>query len=186
MYGFAEFIKEWGYIAVFLGSLVEGEAVILTSSALAACGYLSIYKVFVITFATTVVVDQILFWVGYRVGTEWLIKRFPRLSKARSKVFALLHKMDIMFIFAFRFIYGIRIISPIVIGSAKVKPSRFSIYNTLSGFTWAAVSCFIGYIVADVVMDGKFDAMPAIIAITILVIIISGGVGLFFKQRNLE
>ncbi|MDR2075055.1 MAG: DedA family protein [Holosporales bacterium] len=184
MNGFADFIKEWGYIAVFLGSAVEGETVILTASALAAFGYLSIYKVCAIAFVTTVVVDQILFWIGYKAGTDWIIRRFPKFSKARAKVYTLLHKMDILFIFSFRFIYGIRILSPIVIGSAKVNPSRFSLYNTLSGLTWAIVSSFVGYIIADLVMDGKFDTMPTVLAITILIIIISGGVGLFFKQKD--
>lgn len=186
--GFAEFIKEWGYLAVFLGSMIEGETIVLTASALAACGYMSIYKIFMIAFFTTVVVDQGLFWIGYKIGIAWLIRRFPKIEKAKDRVFNLLHKMDVMFIFSFRFIYGIRTISPLIIGSARINPKRFAIYNTLSGLTWAFVSCFLGYTIADVVMDGEFDTMPAVIAITVLVIIFSGAIGVFFKikERNLN
>ena len=181
---FSEFIKDWGYWAVFLGSIVEGESVLITASALSAFGYLSIFKVFIVAFVTTVVVDQILFWIGYRMGTEWIIRKFPKLEKTRVRVFKLLNKMDIFFIFAFRFIYGIRTVSPLIIGSAKIKPSRFVIFNILSGFCWAAVGCFLGFTITDAVMDGKFDAMPTVIAITFIIIIISVLVGLFIKARE--
>ena len=35
MESFLAFVHEWGYIAVFLGAIVEGETVILTASATA-------------------------------------------------------------------------------------------------------------------------------------------------------
>lgn len=182
--GLTEFIKEWGYAAVFLGSMIEGETVVLTASALAACGYMSIYKIFVIAFITTVIADQGLFWLGYEMGTEWIIKKFPRITKVRDRVFGLLHKMDVAFIFSFRFIYGIRIASPLIIGTAKVKPLRFAIYNTLSGLCWAAISCFLGYTIADVVMDGNFDTMPAVMTVSVLIVIISGLIGLIFRIKE--
>ncbi|MDR0640640.1 MAG: VTT domain-containing protein [Holosporales bacterium] len=164
-----EFVKDWGYVAVFLGSLVEGEVILLTASAFAAGGYLSIYRIFVIAFITTILADQLLFFLGYKTGSDWLTKRFPKLTKARGKVFNLLHKMDIFFIFSFRFIYGIRTISPLIIGSAKIKPSRFVIYNILSGICWAAAGCTLGYTVADALSDCNIFAV---------VLVISGVVGL--------
>jgi membrane protein DedA with SNARE-associated domain len=189
MSGIADFIREWGYVVVFLGSMIEGESVILTASALAAYGHMSIYRVFLIAFITTVLADHGLFWIGYKTGTDWLTKRFPKINKTKDRVFNLLHRMDIFFIFVFRFVYGIRTVSPLIIGSAKIKPSRFAVYNTLSGLCWATISCFIGYTVADVVMDGEFDTLPTILTIIILIIITSGTIGLAFKlieKRNKE
>ena len=182
--GLEEFVKHWGYLAVFCGSIVEGESVLITASALAALGYLSIYKIFFVAFITTVLVDQILFWVGYKMGTDRLIKKFPKLEKTRERVFSLLHRLDIFFIFAFRFIYGIRTISPLIIGSAKIKPLRFMIFNFLSGLCWAFVCCFIGYTIADIFMDGKFDLVPAVIVITVVVVLISVVVAFFIKLKE--
>ncbi|MDR1233674.1 MAG: VTT domain-containing protein [Holosporales bacterium] len=181
-----EFVKDWGYIAVFLGSLVEGEVILLTASAFAAGGYLSIYKIFFIAFFTTIFADQLLFFLGYKTGSDWLIMRVPKLEKARDKVFKLLHKMDIFFIFSFRFIYGIRTISPLIIGSAKIKPSRFVIYNILSGLCWAAAGCFLGYTIADLLSDENFSTFPAIIVVSIIVGII--GIGCFYivKRKHSE
>ncbi|MDR2598144.1 MAG: VTT domain-containing protein [Holosporales bacterium] len=178
------FVKDWGYLAVFLGSIVEGEVILLTASAFAAGGYLSIYKIFAIAFTTTVLVDQVLFFVGYKTGTAWLIRRFPKLQIAKERVFSLLNKMDIFFIFAFRFIYGIRTISPVIIGAAKINPPRFIGYNILSGFCWAFLGCFIGYVVADVFADGTFDTMPAVLAVSGIIAILGFGVFMAVKLKG--
>lgn len=183
---FSEFVKDWGYWAVFLGAIVEGEVVILTASALAAYDYLSISYVFLISFFTTVIVDQGLFWLGHRMGTEWITKKFKKVARVRDEVFDLLRKMDVLFIFAFRFIYGIRMASPLIIGSAHINPYRFALYNTLSGLTWAFITCFVGYVVADMVMDGRLDSMPRayLIAILLIIIALAVGIGMKFKKAK--
>ena len=149
MESFLAFVQEWGYIAVFLGAIVEGETVILTASALAALGYLSLYKIMAITFCTTVVVDQGLFMVGRRYGPAFF-ERFPKLRPRADKAFRLLHRFDKWFILSFRFIYGIRVISPIVIGAANVEHKRFAPLNVLSALIWTVVSCYSGYAMGDV------------------------------------
>ena len=149
MESFLAFVQEWGYIAVFLGAIVEGETVILTASALSALGYLSFPKVMAITFCTTVVVDQGLFMVGRRYGPAFF-ERFPKLRMRADRAFRLLHRFDKWFILSFRFIYGIRVISPIVIGAANVEHKRFAPLNVLSALIWTVVSCYSGYAMGDV------------------------------------
>ncbi|MDR0695670.1 MAG: DedA family protein [Holosporales bacterium] len=168
------FVRDWGYLAVLIGSIFEGEVILITASAYAACEILSITKVFTVALATTIVVDQVLYWVGYTVGTDWIIKKIPRLEESRKRVFTLLKKMDILFIFAFRFIYGIRTVSPIIIGAARVRPIKFMIFNIFSGICWASVSCFVGYTMADVVIDGKIDIrlVPLFVLLTLAVLYI--------------
>ncbi|MDR1391244.1 MAG: DedA family protein [Holosporales bacterium] len=182
----ADFVKEWGYIAVLIGSIFEGEIVLITASASATLGYLSIYKIFLVAFLTTVVTDQVLFLIGYKFGTDWAVNRFPKVKNIRNRIFAMLHKMDVLFILAFRFIYGIRTISPLIIGSARVRPVRFVFFNILSGFCWAFVCCFLGYVIADVVIDGKFDTVPAVLAISGIITVLIAAIALFakFRQKN--
>lgn len=143
-----DWIKDWGYWAVFLGATVEGESIILTASALAALGYLSITKIMVVVFFTTTIVDQILFFVGRYYGVA-LFDRFPRFKTASDRAFRLLHRFDFWFILSFRFIYGLRTISSVVIGAANVSPARFIPLNILSGFLWTVISCMGGYILGE-------------------------------------
>jgi len=44
------FIQDWGYIALFLGSLIEGESIVLTVSSMCYFGKFSLPKVMMITF----------------------------------------------------------------------------------------------------------------------------------------
>lgn len=178
-------LQEWGYWVVFIGSIFEGELILLSSSAAAALGYLDIYKIFTIAFCTTVVVDQTLFFIGYKLGINWIIKRFPRLEPAKNKAFKFLNKMDIFFIFMFRFIYGIRTISPLIIGSAHVKPIRFIICNFFSGCLWAALGCFIGYSISGLIVSDNFSATPTIITITVAFVLILV-IAWFFVRKKLD
>jgi membrane protein DedA with SNARE-associated domain len=157
---FVNFVQEWGYLAVFLGSLVEGESVILTASAMARLGHLSIYKVGIIAFTGTLIADQVLYLVGWYYGDS-IFERFPSLKEKSARTFELLHKYDTLFIIACRFIYGIRVTSSIIIGAAGVKPWRFIPLNFLSAAIWAIVSCTAGYLLGYVVLEAfeHFDTI---------------------------
>ena len=178
-------LQEWGYWVVFIGSIFEGELILLSSSAAAALGYLDIHKIFIIAFCTTVMVDQVLFFIGHKLGVDWIIKRFPKLEPAKNKAFKFLNKMDMFFIFMFRFIYGIRTISPLIIGSAHIKPIRFIICNFFSGLLWASLGCFIGYSVSGLIVSGDFSATPTIIGITVGFIVILL-ISWFFVRKKLN
>ncbi len=147
-----KFVEEWGYLAVFFGSLVEGESVILTASAMARLGHLSIYKVGIIAFTGTLIADQVLYFVGWYYG-DAIFERFPSLKKKSARTFELLHKYDTAFIIACRFVYGIRVTSSIIIGAAGVKPWRFIPLNFLSAAIWATISCTAGYLLGYVVLE---------------------------------
>lgn len=147
-----EWIKEWGYWAVFLGATVEGESIILTASALAAMGHLSLTKIMIVAFLTTTVVDQILFFIGRAYGPS-LFDMYPRFKGASDRAFSMLKRFDVLFILSFRFIYGLRTVSSVVIGAANISPARFIPLNILSAFIWTVVSCFGGYLLGDVMFD---------------------------------
>ncbi len=145
---FIEFIRQYGYIAVFLGSLVEGESVILTASAMAAAGHMNIYLIMLVAFFGTLIADQFLYFLGRRYGHQILVK-YPKLFKKSDKAFDLLKRYDVWFIIACRFIYGIRVTSSVVIGISGLPPKRYSPLNMLSAMIWTLVSCLGGYWIGD-------------------------------------
>lgn len=167
-----EFINTWGYWAVFLGSLVEGESVILTAGFLSAQGYLSLYKIILVAFIGTLIADQVLFHVGKYYGMK-IIDRFPRLDKPAQRAFRLLHRHDTIFILSFRFIWGIRIISPLIIGAAGVSFKRFSPLNLIAAAVWSILSCSAGYLFGDFLMNhlGFWQRLTVLAALFLLFII---------------
>lgn len=177
MENFIDFIQTWGYVAVLLGSMIEGESVILTACFLAYQGYMSLPKIMIIAFCGTLFADQALYQLGYHYGPAFL-ERFPKMKDRSARAFRLLHKWDIWYILSFRFIYGIRIISPIVIGAAGVKPSRFIPLNFLAAAIWTLVSCIGGYLLGETVSHvlENFDVIQRYMAFILIGLIVLGGV----------
>ncbi len=168
-------IKDWGYIAVFLGSLVEGESVILVACLMAQLGHLSLTKIMITAFCGTLFADQALYYVGRYYG-QALIQKFHRLHAPANKAFKLLHSWDIWFILSFRFIWGIRTISPIVIGSSGITPQRYTPLNLAAAIVWTLISCIGGYMVAGVIEEIGLQVMKRYfgfftIAVIILIVI---------------
>jgi len=148
-----------GYIILLIGSFVEGETVVLTAGFLSYKGYLSLPWIIVISFLGSLIADQLLFYVGRYYGPG-LIERKPALKEKSKRIFDLLHRYNVGFILSFRFIYGIRVASPLVIGASGISIKRFTILNLIAAVIWATISCFAGY------MIGYWfaDAVDAIIA----------------------
>jgi membrane protein DedA with SNARE-associated domain len=151
----AEWVQEWGYLAVFLGALIEGETVILTASALAAVGYLSIFKIAALAFIGTLFADQGLFFVGYWFGEptlRFIHEKLPKFKPYLEKGFSFLQRYQTTYILIFRFIYGIRIISPVIIGAQRIAIWRFSILNLVAAVIWTVLSCALGYFLGEVII----------------------------------
>lgn len=132
------------YVILFLGACVEGESIVLTASFLAYTGYLSLPWVMGIAFTATLTADQSLFYIGRFYGPGILNKR-PKLKEKAEKVFRLLHKYKILFILGFRFVYGIRTASPLIIGTSGLSPKIFTIWNVIAAVIWTVISCYGGY-----------------------------------------
>lgn len=184
MEAFIDFVREWGYWAVFFGAMIEGESVILTAGFLSHAGYLDLGKIMLISFLGTFFADQALFQVGYHYGPKFLDK-FPRIKPTSDRVFELLHKWDIWYILSFRFIYGVRIMSPLVIGTARVSPRRFLPLNFVAAVIWSVLSCAAGYLLGDAFESimGELSVHKAYLALIPALIILSlGGLATLFRK----
>ena len=133
----ADLISEYGYLAVLIGCMMEGETVLVLGAIAAKLGYLDIGLVILAATAGTFVGDNLFFFLGRWYGDK-LIRRWPSWRKRAFGVKRLLKNYDIWFIFGFRFIYGIRSICPFVIGMSGVRPRRFMLLNLLATTTWAS------------------------------------------------
>ncbi|MFI5408465.1 DedA family protein [Kaistia sp. UC242_56] len=139
------FLVQYGLIVVYLGVIVEGESVVIAAGFLAHQHVMNPYAVFLAAFAGSVTGDQAWFLVGrYLGGSRYAQKQMAR--PAFAKVLDQIHRNKVPFILGFRFIYGIRTISPIAIGVARVSPLLFTGLNLISAAVWAAVMTTIGYL----------------------------------------
>jgi len=151
-----QFVQDYGYLTVFLGAMIEGESIILTASALASTGILSIWGVAALTFTGTLMADQMIYFLGHYYGprsVQAVKRRFPSWEPHINKALDFVKRNETVYILSFRFIYGIRIISPFIIGAQGVSFKRFSILNILSAALWTIISCALGYFLGHLLGD---------------------------------
>jgi membrane protein DedA with SNARE-associated domain len=144
----ASLIQNWGYPAVFAGSLLEGETVLALAAIAAHRGYLALPFVIAVAAAGGFVGDQIYFVVG-RFAGDRVLARWPRLRPGARRVRQLLARYDTPLILGVRFMYGLRTVGPIAIGMSGVHWLRFALLNLAGATVWAALVGGIGYALGE-------------------------------------
>jgi membrane protein DedA with SNARE-associated domain len=141
----AQLVQEWGYPVVFVGTLLEGETVLLLAGFAAHSGYLELDWVIATAAAGGLLGEQIWFLVGRRHG-EQLLARFPRLRPKAERMRALLARYNLPVILSLRFLYGLRTVGPIAIGMSPVPWTRFAALDFVAALVWATAVACVGYV----------------------------------------
>jgi len=140
----SELITSYGYYAVFFGALLEGETILIFAGFAAHRGMLDISYVIAIAFVASTLGDQIFFHLGRLYGVA-ILNRFPVLRARVPAVQCMLDRYHTLLIPAVRFLYGLRIAGPIIIGISGVSTARFALLNMLGALVWAVVIALAGY-----------------------------------------
>jgi membrane protein DedA with SNARE-associated domain len=141
-------IQQYGYLAILIGTFFEGEAVVLLGGFAAHRGYLDLFGVVASAFFGTVVGDQLYFAIGRRHGIAFLNRRtswHARVARARAQI----ARHQTLLILGFRFVYGIRTVTPFALGASDVSVVRYTILNTVSAVAWATTIAVLGYALSD-------------------------------------
>ncbi|PWT77182.1 MAG: DedA family protein [Proteobacteria bacterium] len=139
-----EFILDYGYLAVFVGSLLEGETILIMAGFAAHRGYLSLPWVVAIGAAGGFLGDQIFFMAGRWRGRQ-ILARFPSVALHAARIDDLIDRHSTWLILGVRFMYGLRLAGPVLIGMSKVSHWRFVVLNLIGALIWAGVISGAGY-----------------------------------------
>lgn len=140
-----EFLAIYGYLAIAVGTFLEGESILVLGGIAANKGYLELPYVILYAFLGTLFGDQLYYYIGRFKGRDF-VEKFPSIQNKSQKVLDMLYKHQILFILSFRFLYGIRIAAPFMIGASNVKPLKFLILNVIGAFVWAVSVGILGYV----------------------------------------
>jgi membrane protein DedA with SNARE-associated domain len=138
-------ISAYGYPALLVGTFFEGETILIIAGFLAHRGYLELPWVIVFAFLGTFSGDQLYFWLGRTKGAKFLVRRpfyRARVEKAQN----LLEKHRKLIILGFRFVYGLRTVTPFAIGLSKVEAKQFIVLNATGATVWAMMVGSGGYL----------------------------------------
>jgi membrane protein DedA with SNARE-associated domain len=140
-----DYLETYGYLFLFLGTFLEGEAVLILAGFFAFQEKLNIYAVIALAFAGSFLGDQFYFYLGRWKGL-WLLNIFPIIAGKFRRALKLIEKYGALVAFISRYTYGFRLLLPIVLGMTSLSKIKFLYLNLISAFTWAVIFSFAGYL----------------------------------------
>lgn len=180
------FIQHYGYLALFIGVFFEGETVLIAASFAAHQGYLDVPWVILTAFLGAVAGDECYFFLGRFKGRVFLGKH-PSWQVRVGKVQRLLERYHRLIILGFRFLYGLRTVTPFALGMmSDVKISQFVTLNLIGAFVWSVVMGLFGFLFGVV-----FDALIAdvkraehFVMLAIIIVWVLGWTWYFIRSRR--
>ncbi|MHC1789251.1 DedA family protein [Solidesulfovibrio sp.] len=172
-----QLIAQYGYLALFIGTFLEGETILLLAGFAAQSPEfnLDLRLVILVAFAGSLAGDQTAFFIGRHYGRR-LVARSEKWRNRAEKVHAMLRKYHEVLILSFRFFYGLRNLTPFVLGTADITVLKFFILNTIGAGIWAVSFALIGYAFGSLmesvltrVIDNVHHAELAILGLAVLV-----------------
>ncbi|WP_331012213.1 DedA family protein [Sphingomonas sp.] len=150
-------VAKYGLIALCVGAGMEGETVVLTGGVLAHRHLVPVWGAVAATALGSFVADQSFFALGRRYRDHPRVQRIMA-RPAFARVLATLERHPVGFILAFRFLYGLRTISPVAIGTSQVPIRRFVLLNAVAAVAWAAMFTALGYAFGEGIeeLTGRF------------------------------
>ncbi len=133
------------YIVLLIWTFLEGESIVILAGIAAKEGDLSLPLIILCAFCGSLCSDQLVFFFGRCRGQAFVARR-PRWQVRAVRVYRLLEEYQTWFILGFRFLYGLRNITPFVIGMSEVRTRRFVILNVLGAALWAVTFAGGGYL----------------------------------------
>ena len=172
---FNHLLATYGYLAVFIGCLLEGETILLLGGMAAHQHVLKLLPVIGYASLAGMLGDQLLFWIGRYFGARLL----PRLHKQQAvidRVTQMINQHPAVSIFSVRFLYGMRLVGPMVIGACKVSPLKFTCFNALGAAAWATLFASAGYwsgeFLQHLLGDLKPYRLPIALGVVVLVLVV--------------
>lgn len=154
-------IEEYGYWLLAADSLLEGQTMLVLAGFAVRRGHLYLFAVLGIAAVASFVGNQFYFWLGRRHGPA-VLARWPLAAQQFDRICRLVARYLAAVIIGIRFVYGLRIAGPVVIGMTPISGSRFGFLNALGAVLWACLVAGTGWVfgrAAELAVDeiGNFE-----------------------------
>ncbi|MDB6455019.1 DedA family protein [Falsirhodobacter sp. 20TX0035] len=154
-----QLVTDFGAVGLFLGAGFEGEGVAMMGGVLSHRGLLHFWLAILSVASGSFLIDQLFFLLGRRYRGHPRV-RSVQASSAGAKVLRTFERRPDLFVFAFRFLYGLRIASAITIGTTTYPWGRLILLNALAALIWASLFVTIGYLCGQAI-EGMFGHLHA-------------------------
>jgi len=153
-------IDAYGYIALAVGALLEGETILALAGLAAHRGYLDLPIVIAVAALFGFAGDQFFFTLGRYQGAR-ILARYPDAQRRAEQLDRMLARWHAPVIILIRFMYGFRILGPVMLGMSSVKHTTFAFYNAIGALLWAPLIAGLGFLFGEAVEAILHDVKDA-------------------------
>lgn len=139
-----ELVSRWGYLAIALATFIEGEVVLIWAGALAHQGMLSLPLVALAATIGSLAWGQTWFYVGKLLGRSFIDRR-PKWRARITTAEPWIARYGGWAVVAFRFIAGMAIVLPLLIGASGFPRRRFLVLDGIGASIWASGFACAGF-----------------------------------------
>lgn len=141
---FIGWLKEYGYIILFLWSILEGEMGLVMGGIMTHTGDMNYFMAIFVAGLGGFTGDQLYFYIG-RFNKGFIQRKLRTQRRKFAIAHLLLKKYGWPIIFVQRYMYGLRTVIPMAIGITKYPGKNFAFINLLSAWVWAAITITPSY-----------------------------------------
>lgn len=141
---FGQLVQDIGPWAIALGAGFEGETAAIAGGVMAHRELFPIWAAWAACAFGAFCADEIFFQIGRRFRARPFVVHV-RQKPAFAKAVTFIERYPNAFIFVFRFLYGLRTVSPVALGLTNISFRRFATLNALACVIWSAIYTAIGF-----------------------------------------
>jgi membrane protein DedA with SNARE-associated domain len=184
---FIQHHPHWAYVVLFVWTLIEGETIVIICGALASAALsvdprtglprseLNVFLVMLFALLGSLLGDNAWFFFGRHKGKAFLA-RHPGWQKQAARVYRIFEHHQDWLMLGFRFLYGVRNITPFALGISNVRTRKFVICNVIGATLWAITftlaGFFLGRAAEEYLAHHKWKVLGGVFLVVFLVWVI--------------
>ena len=173
-----DFIREWGYIALFLYSFGGGFVGLVVAGVLSYAGDLNIVVSIMVAVSSNFLGDQFLFYMA-RTNKMYANDTMKKYGRKVALAHLLMRRYGSMVVFVQKYIYGIKTLIPLAMGLTKYSFKKFTFFNALATIVWGILVGYVSYLMGEIILTYAEEYKYIGIAIILSIVI---GTSYYFKR----
>ncbi len=149
----AALVSRYGLLAVFGGTLLEGEGILIVAATLSEQGVLDPVRVWLA--ASTGAWLGHLFWftTGRAIRGRRLAPGSAAFRARAAQVKRLIETRPVTTIFLLQYLYGLRLVGAVALGLTELSLLRFAVYQIVNCLVWAGLIGGVAYLLGGLVTE---------------------------------
>lgn len=141
-------LEHYGYWAVFIGTIFEGETVLVLGAYAVNQYILKFWMLIVVATLGAFIGDQAYYLIGRHYGRQ-LINKKPILAQKFDQASQFIDRYPNITILVMRFAWGLRTVLPMSIGIRKYHLGKYMLMNLIASLIWALVIVCFGIKISE-------------------------------------